>query len=400
MLLVSFVGDDIVIADAERVLTPLQKSMLALWRFRLYPPDRLIATRGAEASTTLTKVTTYFDEEGIAYELGESARDALHRYGEAARALHHATKVGQQIKAGRDPSSAGAFLQFVRTELPRRLRWHQEKAATFMLSVANSANFSVPGSGKSSVVLAVFAWLRRLQECRSLFVVGPRSCFVPWRHEYEATLGVPPRVCTLAGLPQAQRVALYYPGSTEIADLYLCTYQTLWRDSAHVRELFRHSSNKVFFIVDEAHYIKRSEGVWTRSVLLASTVAARRCVLTGTPFPHSYAEAISIFAVSYPEVSPFPPDIADRIRVQSEQQYHDDARRMLEPVIDPLYYRVRKKDLGLSDPVFVPPIPVSMNPIERRLYDVIVDRIRTLSESDAVRDAVTISKLRWCPADS
>ena len=67
---------------------------------------------------------------------------------------------------------------------------------------------------------------------------------------------------------------------------------------------------------------------------------------------------------------------------------------MLERVISPLYYRVRKKDLGLSEPKFLPPVSVSMNHIERRLYDTIVDRIRTLSESDAIRDAVTVSKLR------
>ena len=394
MLRVSLVEDDIIVGDMQRVLSPLQKSMLAFWGFRLDPPSRLIATPDANSSGLLTKVVTYFEDEGLAYELGDSAGDALHRYDRASRALEHAATLGREIKNGHDPPSAEPFLRFVRSELPRRLRWHQEKAATFMLSVANSANFSVPGSGKSSVVLAVYAWLRRLKECRSLFVVGPRSCFVPWQDEYEATLGEAPRVCTLAGLPQAQRAALYYPGSTEIADLYLSTYQTLWRDAGRVRELFDHSSNRVFFIVDEAHYIKRSDGAWARAVLLASTAAFRRCVLTGTPFPHSYADAISLFDVSYPEVSPFAPEVADRIRIQSEQHHHDDARRMLEPVIDPLYYRVRKKDLELSDPVFFPPVAVSMNPIERRLYDVIVDRIRTLSESDAIRDAVTISKLR------
>lgn len=394
MLLVSLLGDDIVIADSERVLTPRQKSMLALWGFQLHPPGRLVASPSADASGTLAKLTTYLDDQSVAHDLDESARDAIYRHAEASRDLHQAMALGQEIKAGRSPTSAEPFLHFVRTELPRRLRWHQEKAATFMVSVANSANFSVPGSGKSSVVLAVFAWLRRLSECRSLFVVGPRSCFVPWQQEYEATLGVKPRVCTLAGLPQAQRAALYYPGAAEIADLYLCTYQTLWRDSEHVRELFCNSSNRVFFVIDEAHYIKRSDGAWARSVLSAATVADRRCVLTGTPFPHSYADAISLFDVSFPTVSPFPPDIADRIRAQSEQQYHDAARGLLEPVIDPLYYRVRKKDLGLSDPMFFPPVAVSMNPIERRLYDLIVDRIRHLSESDAVRDAVTISKLR------
>jgi len=394
MLRLSLGEDAIVVRDVRRVLSPLQKSMLAFWGFRLDPPDQLVATPDFDSNGLLARVSTYFEDEGLPFELGESARDAIHRYHIAARVLEDATALGQQIKEGHNPSSAAPFLSFVRTELPRRLRWHQEKAATFMLSVANSANFSVPGSGKSSVVLAVFAWLRRLNECRSLFVVGPRSCFVPWQHEYEATLGESPTICTLAGLPQAQRAALYYPSSTEIADLYLCTYQTLWRDARRVRELFQRPSNRVFLIVDEAHYIKRSDGAWARSVLFVSTAAFRRCVLTGTPFPHSYADAISLFDVSFPEVSPFAPEVAERIRAQSEQHQHDDPRRLLEPVIDPLYYRVRKKDLGLSDPVFLPPLSVSMNPIERRLYEVIIKRIRTLNESDALRDAVTISKLR------
>ncbi len=349
---------------------------------------------GPEARATLAKLLDYLDNEGVRYRLEGTAQAALEEHRAAVRALRDAVCIGRRMKTGDSMPSAEGFLRFTREALPRQLRWHQERAATFMLSVANSANFSVPGSGKSSVVLAVFAWLRRRDECQSLFVVGPRSCFVPWRQEYEETLGVAPRVCSLAGLPQAQRIELYYPDAEGTSDLYLCTYQTLWRDSDHVRHLFRHSAKGVFFVIDEAHYVKRADGEWAKAVLSVSRTAARRCVLTGTPFPHSYADAISLFDVSYPEVSPFSRQVADGIRTRSVQGQHDEARRVLEPVIDPLYYRVRKKDLDLSDPVFQPSVEVRMNPVERHLYDVIVQRIRGLSELDAVRDAVTVSKLR------
>lgn len=342
----------------------------------------------------LAKLAKYFDKEGLNYEFDESANCDLRRYEEAMRSLRLSRDLGRRIKEGDDPRSLETFLSFCRENLPRRLRSHQEKAAKFMLSVVNSANFSVPGSGKSSVVLAVFAWLRSLRECQSLFIVGPRSCFVPWQHEYKATIGASPRVCTLAGVSASNRLPLYYPGTNEIADLYLSTYQTLMIDIAHVLELFRHPSNSVFFVIDEAHYVKRSEGAWAQAVLSASMTASRRCILTGTPFPHSYADAISLFEVSFPEVSPFPDDAADRIRLLSERGRHDQARHILERVIDPLYYRVRKKDLGLSEPVFLPPVSVDMNPIERLLYEAIANRIRSLSETDSLRDAVTISKLR------
>ena len=394
MVVVALVGGDVVVRDAERVLTPAQKSMLAIWRFRLRGPDGLVATMASEAGATLAKLLEYLDDQGVPYGLGETAQAALEEHEVAARALRDAVCIGSKMKTGRSMPSSAGFLRFAREELPRRLRWHQEKAAEFMLSVANSANFSVPGSGKSSVVLAAFAWLRRHGECQSLFVVGPRSCFAPWRQEYEATLGKAPRLCSLAGLPEAQRRELYYPEAGGEADLYLCTYQTLWRDSAYVRDLFRHSANGVFFVVDEAHYVKRADGEWAKAVLSVSRRAARRCVLTGTPFPHSYADAISLFEISYPDVSPFSHSVAEGIRTHSVQGQHDEARRLLEPAIGSLYYRVRKKDLNLSDPVFLPSVAVPMNTIERHLYDVIVQRIRGLSELDAVRDAVTVSKLR------
>lgn len=395
MLQLTTDGREIAIADAERVLTPAQKSMLALWRFSLLSPDRLAMTVNSSCSAVLAKIVDYFENEGLGYELDEFAVGELQRYERALGSLQHSRESGRKIKEeGYEPGILNPFLSFCRDTLPRRLRGHQVQAAKFMLSVVNSANFSVPGSGKSSVVLAVFAWLRHLNECRSLFVVGPRSCFVPWQHEYNETIGTPPRVCVLAGVSVHNRRSLYYPGSNGIADLYLSTYQTLMNDITHVRELFCHPSNSVFFVIDEAHYVKRAEGAWAQAVQSASKGASRCCILTGTPFPHSYADAISLFEVSYPEVSPFTADTADRIRVLSERGYHDQARRILEPVIEPLYYRVRKQDLGLSEPVFVPPIAVAMNPIERHLYETIANRIRSLSESDARRDAVTVSKLR------
>lgn len=394
MVQVALIQGGIEITDSGRVLSPEQKSMLACWSFHLHPPDQLIAQLDANQTKILAKVAEYFDNKGVHYALEESAQNALENYKQASRALQTAIQSGEKLKEGRYPGIADTFLGFVRANLPRRLRIHQEKASLFMVSVPNSANFSVPGSGKSSVVLAVFAWLRTKGECNSLFVVGPRSCFLPWQHEYEATLGKSPTVCTLSGIAPEDRIALYDPDPTAIPDLFLCTYQTLWIDSDHVLNLFGIPSNKVFFVIDEAHYIKRSESAWARSVLSVSAAASRRCVLTGTPFPHSYADAINLFDASYPHISPFPSSVADQIRLCSEQKDHEKARKLLEPVIDPLYYRVRKKDLGLSDPEFLPPYSVAMEPIERYLYDTIVDRIRTIDDSDAVRDAVTVSKLR------
>ena len=59
------------------------------------------------------------------------------------------------------------------------------------------------------------------------------------------------------------------------------------------------------------------------------------------------------------------------------------------PKISNLFYRVRKSELGLSDPVFLPPVEIEMNPIERELYDCIEARIGELAQSLGDLDLAT-----------
>ena len=59
-----------------------------------------------------------------------------------------------------------------------------------------------------------------------------------------------------------------------------------------------------------------------------------------------------------------------------------------------MYYRVRKSELHLSVPVFVPPIQVNMNPIERELYDCVERRIGELEQKASDWDLDTIIRLR------
>ena len=227
-----------------------------------------------------------------------------------------------------------------------------------------------------------------------MFVVGPRSCFAPWQHEYQVTLGNPPNVQIIAGGDIEGRRLNYYPQTSEIADLYLTTYQTLSRDLEHVISLFRHPANNVFLVIDEAHYIKQEEGTWANAILMISKAAKKRCVLTGTPFPKSYSDAINIFEALYSGMAVFTTLNKERIRTASARKEHNIAQNILQPIIDPLYYRVRKTDLGLSEPVFFPPIPVTMKPLERGLYEAIVKRIRDLTKSEIKRDFATIQQLK------
>lgn len=385
--------DGIQIIDPKRELTPATKSTLRLLGFSR-SGNRLVARHGDQEDLVILTIDLLIDY-GIQIELDSNTEEIIRCRNEANEQLQKSRERGGTIKkAELDQLATSEFMKFLKNGLKRRLLSHQVKAAVHLVSVAHGANFSVPGAGKTSVVLAVYEFLRSKENVTSLFVVGPRSCFMPWRTEFELTLGRQPRTQVLAGGDVGERRQRYYPQMGDEAELYLTTYQTLSRDKRHVQHLLKSRTNHAIFVIDEAHYMKQDEGVWASAVAEASRYAKKRCVLTGTPFPKSYADGINQFDVLYPKSGIFAPAITGKIRHASERGKHGDARALLEPEIDSLYYRVRKSELHLSEPVFLPPIEVNMNPIERELYDCIEKRIGELEQKSSDRDIETIIKLK------
>src|SRR5690606_4535463 len=127
-------------------------------------------------------------------------------------------------------------------------------------------NFSVPGSGKTSVVLAYFQKLRQENKVNTLFVVGPPACFYPWRDEYKEVIGDKPRTKILSGLQKDNRL-FTYTETTKPYDLYLITFQTLLNDSDHIKEFLTNPKINALLVIDEAHYMKRLDGNWANAVL-------------------------------------------------------------------------------------------------------------------------------------
>ncbi|GAB2776449.1 hypothetical protein GCM10027073_06340 [Streptomyces chlorus] len=65
----------------------------------------------------------------------------------------------------------------------RPLRPFQRTAVARLLAVGGGANFSVPGSGKTTVAYAVFAALRARGAAHAMLVVAPPSAFEAWVEE-------------------------------------------------------------------------------------------------------------------------------------------------------------------------------------------------------------------------
>jgi len=370
-------------------------SQLAYWGFLLDTESTALVCADRDLGDLIPKLVRYLSRENIAYDLDEDVQSVLVSSQVASSALGVALDTGRLFKEGSvDSSGAGEFREYLATHLVRPLKPHQIKAALHLLWTRNSANFSVPGSGKTTVVLSVFGRLRQLGEVDALFVVGPPACFGPWQTEYCEVLGREASCDILAGGDIDTRRSKYLVNRETVGDLYLTSFQTLQRDWKHVQVLFQRQGIRFFLVVDEAHYIKQLDGAWAHAVLNVARHAARRCILTGTPFPQQYADAFNLFDVLWPQQPPIPSATRNKIEWHTQRNELGMAANLLDGAIGPLFYRVRKEDLGLAPQVFHDPVLVEMKHHERRAYDAVIGRVRELSELDSHKTVDLLFRLK------
>ena len=392
---IDILDGSIAVLDHANQLKPFQLSQLSFFGFSrtLTASNRLVCSQTAEL--TMPRLLSYFANEGVSFELTEAALQLSEALSQERDRLNTALQLGDDFKNGIiDNSNFAAFADFARSRLARPLKQHQLKAAYHLLQVQNGANYSVPGSGKTAVVLTVFEKLRLENKVNALYVVGPPACFWPWRNEFELVLGRSPRYVVLAGGDKQQRKDEYYRPSNDLNELYLTTYQTLGNDLEDVTVLFRNSGAKIFLVVDESHYIKQLGGTWAGAVLQLAPHAEYRCALSGTPLPRSYTDAFNQFEFLWPHNPPLSSELKTSIHLAEDDGNWDKAKTQLRAAIDPLFYRVRKADLGLLAQEFHPPILVPMRKHESRVYNAIVNRIGQLARDDFLRDADLLRILR------
>ena len=76
----------------------------------------------------------------------------------------------------------------------------------FHLYNAESANFSVPGSGKTSVILAYFEKLRIENKVDAIFVIGPKNSFGSWETEFYENFNIDPKLKILGPNPDDRKI--------------------------------------------------------------------------------------------------------------------------------------------------------------------------------------------------
>ncbi|MFN0011731.1 MAG: SNF2-related protein [Phycisphaerales bacterium] len=227
---------------------------------------------------------------------------------------------------------------------------------TRILSLSHSANFSVPGAGKTTVAYATYEAERQSGRVSRLLVIGPISAFESWIAEARLCFTVPPRIQVYSGIrPRAE------------TEVLLVNYQRFYLSYDDIAAWA--SQHRTHVILDEAHRMKRGrDGEWGTACLDLAYLAARRDILTGTPAPNAPGDLEALIGFLWPNQArrilpsdallPSPPsDVGPRIA----------------QAIRPLFARTTKRELVLPSPTFQA-LKVPLEGLHADIYHALIDR--------------------------
>lgn len=295
-------------------------------------------------------------------------------------------KLGLAIKENREEEIWGKeysdFSFVVNSEMIARLKPQQMHNAFFHYEMISSADFSVPGTGKTYISYGLFAYLssKIIQpKCNHLVVFGPINCFKAWKEEGAAIFG-DKRNLSFFDI-QEHKTDYFDILRNQKFDVYLINYDFLGSEnektprklSLLVDEVL---DEKTMVVFDEIHKLKSLSGVTANNFMRLIDKCKRppiyRLALTGTPLPNSFADVFNYLKILYSEdiYSSFSDISIDKLKQA------DDNPQIAERVINtllPIFVRTTKKDLEVPspDPDDFASLKVVPTNVEKRLYELI-----------------------------
>ncbi len=337
-----------------------------------------------------TLVVTPLSFRLAAHDLGELLiRHELDaRYDDAVRRLLevHFQELQARLEANRDLTvlSTEEVLSLVRAtrRFERELTESQIRDLGRLLRLAHGANFSVPGAGKTTTLLAAYEACRGRELVDALLVMAPKNAFLSWEDELAACYpdeAERPLLARITGGPSQALQAL-----AQDPEIALITYQFLPNVLDAVRSWAQR--HRTHIVLDESHRIKAgTSGVYAFAALQLSAVAARRDVLTGTPMPNSPEDLRAQLEFLWPGQQILPEQ-----RLRAEES--DDVLGHVQRSVRPLYVRTTKQELRLPALELIP-IPMVLGRLQRELYELLRSEAKRLAAGFSPLDVRLLRRL-------
>lgn len=257
----------------------------------------LIVANGIDARITDTSIQiSWPDTLNIIREYGSKAvqkslnfrlkpdGDAVQKVQTFATEMRAARECQQSIAPVLTPEQIDAEL-WEKGFRERKLKDFQLRDLSHLVTLANGANFSVPGAGKTTVTFALHLMVRKPGQ--QLFVVAPKAAFQAWRSIVnecmilDAPNGGSEQFTVLDGR-ERDTVNALASGATR----FLMSYDLMIRQQSLIASHF--ATHSVHLVLDEAHRMKAGALSQRGAFLLnIATLPTRRDILTGTPMPQA-----------------------------------------------------------------------------------------------------------------
>lgn len=257
------------------------------------------------------------------------------------------------------------FNEIIDNELERDLRHKQRIASFHTVKMRRTMNFSVPGSGKTSMVYGAYAYLSspEINKVNKVVIIAPLNAARAWKEEFTANFG-DKRNLTYSDLGQLQEKSAYLNVSN--SEVNFINYEKVGQLEDF---LYEYIDNQTLLVLDEVHRIKNPAGVRANSVIRATERAGYITTLTGTPLPNKYSDIYNMMNILFRD------DYAFFGFEKNELKDPDEfLREQIKGQIEPFFFRVTKEQLGvpqISENKFY---YASQSDYEKKLFDIIKEK--------------------------
>lgn len=238
------------------------------------------------------------------------------------------------------------FKEVVESEVVRPLKPLQLQAGMYMLTQKRAANFSVPGAGKTAMLLGVFAYLnskKKGEPIKRLLVVSPINAFMSWKEEFDEVFKTNKKLRVLSIHDDSINGNKFaFEAQWASANLILINYESLPKYQDSIIKCLSNDSNTML-VYDEVHRVK---GVQAKRALSALEIADKvdyRYVLTGTPIPNGYLDIYNFLHILFKkEYSAYFGFEQNMLKNPDNWQIEE-----INEKLAPYFWRTSKEDLGV-----------------------------------------------------
>lgn len=227
--------------------------------------------------------------------------------------------------------------------MTRQLREQQLWDSFYMCKMKKCSNFSVPGSGKTSSVLGVFAYLQDLGNVDRVVTICPKNAFESWKNEFNICFKDKQELkCfDVQGIESSQQKHYLLNYEYKQYNLFLFNYESLNAYKQEIKNLVKKGTLLVF---DEVHKVKGINGERATNSIEIANDSNYVITMTGTPIPNSYLDIYNNLHILYSNEY----DSFFGFKEQFLKNPNDLERNQINDRIRPFYCRTSKEQLCVT----------------------------------------------------